>query len=112
MSDFLREELGVAMSGVKWDVAQYKLWQSTRDDIILFTPKQPRLATGENGRYQIAMSQFRQQVDDTYKITGGSAIFSITSAIQHTPEAFDRLKEQWLTEMHGQGPAPVARQPR
>jgi len=26
MSDFLREELGVAMSGVKWDVAEYKLW--------------------------------------------------------------------------------------
>lgn len=85
MSTFLREELGVAMSGVKWDVADYKLWQSTRDDIILFTPKQPKLATGSDGRYQCAVSQFRQQVDDTYKITGGSAILRSRPRSSTTP---------------------------
>ncbi|MEW6637384.1 MAG: hypothetical protein AB1425_11310 [Actinomycetota bacterium] len=112
MSSFLREELGVAMSGVKWDVAGYKLWQSTRDDIVLFTPKQPRLARGENGRFQCAVSQFRQQVEDTYKITGGSAIFTITSAIEHDARAFEELKQQWLTEMNAQGPQPRVGNPR
>lgn len=111
MSTFLREEIGVAMSGVKWDVAAYKLWQSTSPDIILFTPKQPVLARGANGRFQCAVSQFRQQVDDTYKITGGSAIFTITSALQHTAEVFNELKEQWLSEMNGLGPQPP-RNPR
>lgn len=112
MSTFLREELGVAMSGVKWDVANYKLWQSTRDDIILFSPKQPVLATGANGRYQCAVSQFRQQQDGTFKITGGSAIFTVTSAIHHDARTFEELKSQWLSEMHAQGPAPRSRNPR
>lgn len=106
MTSFLREELGVAMSGVKWDVAGYKLWQSVQPDVILFTPKQPVLAKGDNGRYQCAVTQFRQQADDTYKITGGSAIFTITSAIQHSAAAFKELKEQWMTEMTGLGPRP------
>jgi len=106
MSTFLREEIGVAMSGVKWDVANYKLWQSTRPDIILFTPKQPRLATSSNGRYQAAVTQFRQQTEGTYKITGGSAIFTISSAIEHDPDAFEQLKEQWLHEMNAKGPRP------
>jgi len=111
MSTFLREELGVAMSGVKWDVASYKLWQSTRPEIILFTPKQPVLAKGSNGRYQCAVSQHRQQSEGTYKITGGSSIFTVTSAIQHDPREFEELKQQWVSEMNAQGPAP-ARNPR
>jgi hypothetical protein len=106
MSSFLQEELGVAMSGVKWDVAGYKLWQSTRPDVILFTPKQPVLAKAANGRYQVGISQFRQQVEGTYKITGGSAIFTITSAIQHDARAFDEVRRQWVTEMSGIGPRP------
>ena len=108
---FLREEIGVAMSGVKWDVASYKLWQSTRPDIILFTPKQPVLAKGSNGRYQCAISQFRQQDGGTYRITGGSSIFTVTSAIQHDTRAFEELKQQWMAEMNAQGPAPM-RNPR
>lgn len=106
MGTFLQQELGVAMSGVKWDVGNYKLWQSTEPDIILFTARQPSLARGQNGRYQMAVSQFRQQHEDTYKITGGSAIFTLTSAIQHDPAAFEALKEQWRAEMEGQGPRP------
>jgi hypothetical protein len=113
MGTFLKQELGVAMSGVKWDIGNYKLWQSTEPDIILFTAKQPTLATGQNGRYQMAVSQFRQQVedetgDDTYKITGGSAVFTITSALQHDAQAFEQLKEQWRAEMAGIGPMPPA----
>ena len=107
MSTFLQDELGVAMSGVMWDVNRYKLWQSTRPDIVLFSPKQPVLARSlDTGRYQVAVSQFRQQKDDTYKITGGSAIFTITSAIQQDAAAFEELKQQWLAQMSAVGPAP------
>ncbi|QYH36335.1 hypothetical protein [Salinibacterium sp. M195] len=111
MGTFLQKELGVAMSGVKWDVGNYKLWQSTEPDVILFTAKQPSLAKGQNGRYQMAASQFRQQEDETYKITGGSAVFTITSAVQHDAAGFAALKEQWLSEMAGVGPRPP-RNPR
>lgn len=109
MSTFLQDELGVAMSGVMWDVNRYKLWQSTRPDIILFTPKQPALARSlDTGRYQVAVSQFHQQKDDTYKVTGGSAIFTITSAIQQDPKGFEELKQQWLAQMSAVGPKPPA----
>ena len=107
MSTFLQDQLGVAMSGVMWDVNRYKLWQSTHPDIVLFSPKQPVLARSlDTGRYQVAVSQFRQQKDDTYKITGGSAIFTITSAIQQDASAFEELKQQWLAQMSAVGPAP------
>lgn len=112
MSTFLKEEMGVAMSGVKWDIGNYKLWQSTSPDVILFTPRQPTLAINPvNGRYQAAVSQFRQQQEGTYKITGGSAIFTITSAIQYDQSEFERLKQQWLSEMSAIGPPPP-RNPR
>lgn len=107
MTNFLKEELGVAMSGVKWDVAGFKLYQSTNDNIILFVPTQPRIAVNpENGRYQIAVSSFRQQKEGTYKITGGSAIFTITSAVQFDSGAFEAVKQQWISEMKGKGPQP------
>jgi hypothetical protein len=99
MSSFLQSEFGVAMSGVKWDIGNFKLWQSTQPDTILFTPRQPVLAKGENGRYQIAVSSYRQQADGTYKITGGSAIFTITSALQYDARKFQQLQDQWRAEM-------------
>ena len=111
-NSFLQEELGVAMSGVKWDIGNYKLWQSTRPNIILFTPRQPTLAINPvTGRYQFAMAQYRQQTEDTYKITGGSAVFAITTSLQHDAANFERLKEQWLSEMGAVGPEPP-RNPR
>lgn len=107
MSTFLQEELGVAMSGTKWEVANYTLWQSTRPDIVLFAPKQPRLAkSSTNGRYQMGMSVHRaQKADGSVGIKGGSAIFTITSAIQHDPRAFEELTNQWKQEMAAMGPA-------
>src|SRR3712207_203006 len=112
MSSFLQQELGVAMSGVKWDIGNFKLWQSVDPNIILFTPRQPSLAINPaNGRYQVAVSQYRQQRDDTYKITGGSSIFTITSAIQYDRQQFEQLKQQWMSEMQAIGPQPP-RNPR
>lgn len=110
MSSFLQEELGVALSGVKWDIGNFKLWQSARNDVILFSPKQPVLAKGANGRYQLGVSSYNQQVDlpgggNTYKITGGSAIFTITSAIQYDPKAFEQVQEQWRAHVVGSGQA-------
>ena len=65
MSTFLQEELGVAMSGTKWEVANYTLWQSTRPNIVLFAPKQPKLAkSSTNGRYQVGVSVHRAQKPD------------------------------------------------
>jgi hypothetical protein len=99
MADFLQQELGVAMSGVKWDIGNFKLWQSTDPNIILFTVKQPVLAKDADGRYQFGVTQFRQQTDNTYKITGGTGIFTITSAVQFSDREFEQLKQQWLSEM-------------
>ncbi|MBD2210122.1 hypothetical protein H6G27_09560 [Nostoc linckia FACHB-104] len=109
MSSFLQEELGVASSGTKWDVAGYKLWQSSRDDIILFSPAQALLAKGADGRYQSTVSVYNQQVaagdGNTTKITGGSAVVSFTSAIQFDPKAFEQVQEQWRAEVLGSGKA-------
>jgi hypothetical protein len=108
MAEFLQKELGVAMSGAKWTVGPWLLMQSTQENVVLFTTRQPRLARSpENGRYQAAVSQFRQQKEDgSYAITGGSAIFTVTSATEFDAKAFEELKQQWIAEMTAIGPAP------
>lgn len=111
MSTFLREEFGVAMSGVKWDIGNFKLYQSTDPNVILYVTKQPQIAKNDRGRYQIAVSEYRQQAESTYKITGGSAIFTITSAPQIDRKQLEEQQEMWRTEMQGSG-LPVPRNPR
>jgi hypothetical protein len=113
---FLAQELGVAMSGAKGDVDGFKLWQALDPDVVLYTTKQPTIARGENGRYQVAVTQYRQQVQDTvggvsgstYKITGGSAVFTLTSAPQVSAEKFTQLTETWRAQL----PALDARFPK
>lgn len=106
MSTFLLEKYGVALSGVKWDIGQFKLWQSGNDDVILFTPKQPTLArNNDNKRYQASVTQFRAQKDNTYKIIGGGASFVVTTAIQYNAQDFQQVQEQWRREVLGSGQA-------
>lgn len=107
-SSFLTEELGVAQNAVKWDLKNWKIWGATRPDVLLFTPRQPVLAKDlETGRYQAAVTQYREQKPDgTYGTTGGSALFTITSAIQFDAQEFAELKQQWMDEMAMVGPEP------
>lgn len=37
MTNILDEGLGISMSGVQWDFGEYKLFQSTKNNVILFT---------------------------------------------------------------------------
>jgi hypothetical protein len=110
MAEFLKEETGVARSGVKWDLKNFKLWQGVNPNHVLFTPRQPKLAKSlDTGRYQAAVSAYRQQKEDgSYAITGGAAIFTVTTAIQFDPQEFEELKQQWIQEMTAIGPAPPA----
>jgi hypothetical protein len=102
MASFLRETLGVADSGVYWDVGNFKLWQSTRDDVVLFIAKQPVLVKADNGRYSAAVSSYtQQQPDGNIKITGGSAMFAITPAIQFDPQKFQAVQDSWRAAMPG-----------
>lgn len=96
MSGVLEERYGVSISGVSWDSGPFKLWQAQNDDIILFSTKQPMLAKSlGTGRYEAAMTEMRAQKDGTYKIVGGSAAFTITSAIQFDEGQFQALQDQW-----------------
>jgi hypothetical protein len=96
MSSFLNENLGAAESGVFWDAGNFKLWQSARPGVVLFIAKQPGLAVGANGRYELAVSSYsQQQTDRSYKITGGSAMFTITSAIQYDLKQFQQVQDSW-----------------
>lgn len=107
MSTFLSETLGVADSGVMWDVGNFKLFQSTRPNIVLFITKRPQIIQTD-GRYAMAVSVFReQQGDGSIKITGGSSMFSITSAIQFDPKAFNDAKASWVAAMGSSAPRNV-----
>jgi hypothetical protein len=104
MTGLLNSQLGVALSGVKADVAGFKLWQSTDDDVFLFTRSQPALARGDNGRYQVAVTTHRQQVPDRgMAITGGSAIFTVTSAVQYDAAKFAEMTQAFQTGVVGRG---------
>lgn len=100
----LREELGVAISGVKADVAGFKLCQSTEPNVFLFTRDQPVLARGADGRYQVAVSTYRTQVPDRGSvITGGSAVFTVTAAEQYDPDRFTELMQAFQTGVVAKG---------
>lgn len=109
MADFLQEQLGVATGGVKWDSGNFKLWQSTNPNIILFCPKHAVLAKGSDGRYQAMVTIDNQQVGSTGgtggedKITGGAAVVAFTTAIDFSKEELERLQEQWRAEYISKG---------
>jgi hypothetical protein len=100
MSSFLSETLGVASSGVSWDVGDFKIWQSTRPDVALFIKKRPELIINSDGRYAVAVTTLsQQQPDRSIKIIGGSAAFSITSAVQWNPQQFQQAQDSWRAAM-------------
>jgi len=102
----LQSKYCVALSGQKWSVGNFTLWQSSDDRVILFTPKQPTLARNlENKRYQAAVSQFRVQKDGTYKIVGGGALLTVATGIEYDAQTINQLKEQWRQEVVGSGKA-------
>lgn len=108
MSTFLQETLGVADSGVMWDVGNFKLWQSTRPNIILFITKQPELVKNERGVSQMAVSTYtQQQPDRSMKITGGSAAFTLTSAIQWDARTFKDVQDSWRAAIGPNAPRDV-----
>ncbi|WP_141502923.1 hypothetical protein [Paenibacillus luteus] len=105
MTSSMNEGLGVATSGVIWDVGDFKLFQSSREDTILFTKKQPSLSKDSDGRYHFSLFIYREQTGDTYKITGGSVIFTLTSAIQYSIEELSKVKDSWRTTLLNSGNA-------
>lgn len=101
----MNEGLGVATSGVSWDVGDFKLFQSSKDDTVLYTKKQPTLSKDSDGKYHFSLFIYREQTEDTYKITGGSVIFTLTSAIQYSPEELNKVKDSWRTAIVNSGNA-------
>jgi hypothetical protein len=100
MASSLSSQYCVALSGQKWDVGNFTLWQSTDDDVILFSPKQATLARDLNkGRYQTAVSQFRVQKDGAYKTVGGAALFTISTGIDFDADAYKQIVDQWREEV-------------
>lgn len=108
----IRSKYCIALSGEKWSVGNVALWQSTDDDVILFTPNQPTLARNpENKKYQAAVSQFRVQKDGTYQTVGGAALMTIDTGITYDAQVFNQIKEQWREEVLASGRART-REPR
>jgi len=104
MVSSLSSQYCVALSGQKWDVGNVTLWQSTDDDVILFSPKQATLARDLNkGRYQTAVSQFRVQKDGTYKTVGGAALFTISTGIEFDADTYKQIVDQWRGEVQKSG---------
>jgi len=103
----LEERYGVAVSGTYWDAGPFKLWAAQSPGVILFSPKQPMLAKSlTTGRYEAACSQYRVQADNTYKIVGGGAVFTVTTAIQFDQGQLETLKDQWRQLVAGSPDAP------
>jgi hypothetical protein len=102
----IRSNFSVALSGEKWSVGNVALWQSTDDNVILFTPNQPTLARNrDNNRYQAAVSQYRVQREGAYRTVGGAALMTIDTGITYDAQVFNQIKEQWREEVVGSGRA-------
>jgi hypothetical protein len=104
MSSFLQPELGVAPSGIKWDIGNFRLWQSTQSNVILFIIRQPVIAiNSDNGRYQVAVNIWHQWQQQKDKITGGAVNFTLTTTIPNSTQARQKLEAQWVKELIKQG---------
>ncbi|MBD2083114.1 hypothetical protein [Leptolyngbya sp. FACHB-17] len=106
MVSSLSSQYCVALSGQKWDVGNFTLWQSSDDDVILFSPKQATLARDfRTGRYQAAISQFRVQKDGAYKTVGGGALFTLSTGIEFDADTYKQIEQQWRDEVLKSGRA-------
>ncbi|MDZ7962155.1 MAG: hypothetical protein RMY34_30505 [Aulosira sp. DedQUE10] len=104
MPSTLQSEIGVSPSGLKWDIDNFCLWESTQADVILYIPRQPKLAINlENKRYQAGVSIFHQWQADKDNITGGHVNFTLTTKTQLSPQVWEELQAKWLKEITKQG---------
>ncbi|MBD2337014.1 hypothetical protein H6G64_08405 [Calothrix sp. FACHB-156] len=104
MSSTLQSEIGVSPSGLKWDIDNFRLWESTQADVILYIPLQPKLAINlENQRYQVGVSIFHQWQASQDNITGGHVNFTLTTKTELSPQAWEELQAKWLKEITKQG---------
>ncbi|MBD2166179.1 hypothetical protein H6G04_17430 [Calothrix membranacea FACHB-236] len=104
MSSTLQSEIGVSPSGLNWDIDNFRLWESTQADVILYIPLQPKLAINlENQRYQVGVSIFHQWQASQDNITGGHVNFTLTTKTELSPQAWEELQAKWLKEITKQG---------
>jgi hypothetical protein len=109
---FLEQTLGVNEAGVTGSVANYTFFGATDPAVALYVAKQPVLAQGVDGRYQVAVSVHRQQVKDTvgetsgdaYKTTGGTLALTVAPQPQLSAEAIAQASEVWRAQLPAQDP--------
>lgn len=98
----LQEQLSVAPAGQGWQIGEFKLWQSTQEDIILFIRQRPQLSIRSDGRYQAALTVLRQWQQGKDTITGGIITFATTLAHPYNA-AFEQLQQHWRQELTKRG---------
>jgi hypothetical protein len=75
-----REQPAVAPSGEFWDVGDVRLYRSTDENVLLFAPTRLALGRTGGGRYQAALTLFRQLQAGEWLTVAGSALLVLSSA--------------------------------
>jgi hypothetical protein len=75
-----REQPAVAPSGEVWEVGDVRLYRSTDENVLLFAPTRLALGRTGGGRYQAALTLFRQLQAGEWRTVAGSALLALSAA--------------------------------
>lgn len=103
MASNLEEQFGVANSAAHWDVEGFRLWQSTEPGVILYVPREVRLAKDAEGRYNATLTQTQRWRVGAYDVTGGSAALCVFADLPPDSDAARRLEDQWTRVVMNMG---------
>lgn len=104
MPSLLQEEVGVAFAGATWLIGDFKLWESTQTDVILYSLQQPTLAlNNQTQQHQVSVTAVHQWQQGIDQLVNGSLSFVVTVLPQQDQAAFEQLKQTWSQALHNRG---------
>lgn len=98
------EQRVVSSSGECWEVEDVRLYRSTDPNVLLFAPTRVALErNGRNGRWQAALTQFRQWSEGVWHYVSGSALMVVSSAVVPASGFTHLFTERWRSLLFEQG---------
>jgi hypothetical protein len=102
-----KEQPAVAATGEYWEVGDVRLYRSTDERVLLFAPTRLALRATGGGRYQAALTQFRQlqagASPQSYQTVAGSALLALSPAAPPMTDCGRAFADCWRAALERQG---------
>ncbi|NEO17268.1 MULTISPECIES: hypothetical protein [unclassified Moorena] len=100
MTSSFDTEIGIALSTSSWNVGDFRLFESTQPDVILYMPNRSFLVVNsDNKQYQATLTVFRKWDQGIDSVKGGALSFTATLMPQYDFLTQEALKQEWGREI-------------